>query len=272
MKIRLNCFPKGKQKALTMSYDDGVRQDKRLIEIFNKYGIKGSFHLNSGLADGSEDFNRIPISEFAEVYKGHEISTHSLTHPKLEMLPTEELIHEILEDRKKLEEVSKYPVRGMSYPFGSYNEKVLDVLKNLGIEYCRTVKTQGYFALPEKFLEWEATCHHNGDLINAGNRFLEEANCENSSLMYVWGHSYEFDNDNNWELIEEFCKLIGNREDVWYATNIQIVDYINAMRNLRFSTTREMVFNPSAQSVWISANGKIVEIKPGTTAKISELL
>ena len=45
------CFPGGKHKALTMSYDDGRTQDRRLIEIFNKYGIRGTFHLNSGLMD-----------------------------------------------------------------------------------------------------------------------------------------------------------------------------------------------------------------------------
>ena len=45
------CFPGGKHKALTMSYDDGRTQDRRLIEIFNQNGIKGTFHLNSGLFD-----------------------------------------------------------------------------------------------------------------------------------------------------------------------------------------------------------------------------
>lgn len=38
----------GKKKAVTFSFDDGVTQDIRLIEIFNKYGLKGTFNLNSG--------------------------------------------------------------------------------------------------------------------------------------------------------------------------------------------------------------------------------
>ena len=41
-------FPGGKKKALTLSYDDGVEQDIRLIDIMKKNGLKGTFNLNSG--------------------------------------------------------------------------------------------------------------------------------------------------------------------------------------------------------------------------------
>ena len=47
-------FPGGKAKALTLSYDDGVRQDKKLIEIFNKNGIKGTFNVNSKFSGKKE--------------------------------------------------------------------------------------------------------------------------------------------------------------------------------------------------------------------------
>ena len=39
----------GKFKAVTFSFDDGVSQDKRLIDLFDKYGLKGTFNLNSNL-------------------------------------------------------------------------------------------------------------------------------------------------------------------------------------------------------------------------------
>jgi hypothetical protein len=84
-------------------------------------------------------------------------------------------------------------------------------------------------------------------------------------MFYVWGHSYEFNNDNNWELIEEFAKAAGNREDTWYATNIEIVDYVNALRALRVSADRTMVYNPSAIEVWFTINGQAVSVKPGQT-------
>ena len=87
-------------------------------------------------------------------------------------------------------------------------------------------------------------------------------------MMYVWGHSYEFDRDDSWGLIEEFCEYIGGRDDIWYATNIEIVDYMNAAKNLRFSAKGDKVYNPSAITVCISVNGKIYNIAAGETCEI----
>ena len=81
LKTIYTCFPEGKHKVLTMSYDDGKAADRRLVEIFNKNGIKGTFHLNSGIME--EDPERIPLNEVKELYKGHEISCHTYTHPTI---------------------------------------------------------------------------------------------------------------------------------------------------------------------------------------------
>ena len=83
-------------------------------------------------------------------------------------------------------------------------------------------------------------------------------------LMYVWGHSYEFDNNDNWEVIEKFCEYMGGREDIWYATNIEIIDYMDAAKRLKFSANHEKVWNPSARSVWLQVNDdRYVEVKGG---------
>ena len=87
-------------------------------------------------------------------------------------------------------------------------------------------------------------------------------------MMYVWGHSYEFDRDNNWDLIEGFCKYIGGHDDIWYSTNIEIVDYMNAAKNLRFTAAGDMVYNPSAIPVWISVDNKKYKIDGGATVNI----
>lgn len=86
--------------------------------------------------------------------------------------------------------------------------------------------------------------------------------------MYVWGHSFEFDRDDNWELIEEFCEYIGKKDDIWYAANIEIVDYMKAAKNLKYSARGNMVYNPSAINVWIEVDGKVHEIKGGATVNI----
>lgn len=270
-----NLFPDGRKKALTLSYDDGITQDKRLISIFNKYALKATFNLNSGIQNENNFWvnkgkiiKRINIDEIKDVYEGYEVAVHSLSHPHLEDLPKEMLITEIFDDRKNLEKVFCYPVRGMAYPYGTYNEKVLDGIRACGIEYSRTVKQHEKFNLPENFLEWHPTCHHkNPKLMEITKNFIE-TEFKSMALLYVWGHSYEFDVDENWELIEEFCETVSNNDSIWYATNIEIIDYLKALNNLKYSADCEIVYNPSAISIWISSDEKIIEIKSGETVKI----
>lgn len=257
-------FPEGKHKVLTMSYDDGRAADRRLVQIFNTYGIKGTFHLNSGLL-GEGD--RIPASEVAELYRGHEVSAHTVTHPTIARSPREQLVEEIIEDRKQLEKLLGYTVRGMSYPNGSYNRQIKEVLSQLGMEYARTVASTGSFGMPDDYLEWKPTCHHNRDLMNLAETFVGLHKRQYLFMMYVWGHSYEFDNDNNWELIERFCEYIGHKSDIWYATNIEIVDYMNAFHRLQFSADCQFVFNPSACSVWLQVDNETIEVKGGSSVQ-----
>lgn len=266
MNINLDRFPKGKQKVLTMSYDDGIPDDIRLIEIFNKYGIKGTFHINGGLFN-NKLWPRLPENQIKNVYAGHEISAHGFTHQKLTVIPDEAIISEILRDREKLEEIAEQPVRGMSFPFGPTNSNVENIIKVLGMDYARIVPTTGGFEIPDNFLQWKGTCHHNDNLLDYGDKFLSQTPYE-LMLMYVWGHSFEFDSDDNWSLMEQFCEKMGGRDDIWYATNIEICDYINAIRKLRFSAKSDMVLNQSAYDVWISVNGEAVEIKSGATVHL----
>jgi hypothetical protein len=268
-------FPEGKRKAFTLSYDDGVIQDKKLVEIFNKYNLKATFNLNSGLQgeDGTcviKDLviERINNNEVADLYKGHEVAIHGLKHLSLTDIPKELMIEEILQDRKNHEKMLGYPVRGMAYAFGTYNKTVFQVLEALGVVYSRTVNNHGNFTLPSNYLEWNPTAHHNDPhLMEIAEKFIE-GEFHGLGLFYLWGHSYEFDLDNNWRSIEKFCEYIGNRNDVWYATNIQIVDYLDALDRLQFSTDFSLVHNPSAISTWIEFNGIPVEIKAGETKKI----
>lgn len=264
--IHLRFWPEGKTKALTMSYDDGMVEDRKLVEIFNRYGIRGTFHLNSGTFQNGR---HIDAGEVASLYDGHEVSVHTLTHPDLTNIPFTELVKEVCEDRKNLERLSGGIVNGMSYPFGRYNQKVVEALKNLGIVYSRTVKSTGNFALPENFMTWHPTTHHKNRLMELCTSFLNMRNTIKwPVLFYVWGHSYEFSNDNNWDLIEEFCKTVSGQPDVWYATNIDIYYYVTAMRALVFSCDNSLVYNPSAIDVWIGVDGQAVKVSAGSSVKL----
>jgi len=270
MKTIYKCFPKGKFKVLTMSYDDGREPDKRLISLFNKHGIKGTFHLNSGLLkDAPKTPNdiyglRIPKEDIKEIYKGHEVSAHTATHPTIERSPIGQVVKEIIEDREKLEEIVGYTVRGLSYPNGSLSEQIKAMLPSVGIEYGRSIETSGNFNMPRDLLEWKATCRHaDHNLLKYADNFAELSKKQYLYMFYVWGHSYEFPRDNNWDVIERFCEKLGNRDDIWYATNIEIVDYLKVWDNLQFSMKGDFVYNPSFQSVWLSVDGVIYEIPGG---------
>ncbi|OMD86334.1 polysaccharide deacetylase family protein [Paenibacillus odorifer] len=269
MSIIYYCYPEGRHKALTMSYDDGRRADERLVRLFNRHGIRGTFHLNSGLL-GEGD--RIAADEITELYQGHEVSVHTQHHPTIARCPQEQIIHEIMEDRKCFETLLQVPIRGMSYPNGSFNKEIKKLLPHLGMEYARVVQTTGGgFGLPEDWLEWRGTCHHNDHLLEHAEQFVKLHKRQYLYLMYVWGHSYEFDNDNNWKLMESFCEAVGGLEEIWYATNIELVHYMKACEALIFSAARDFVYNPGALSVWLEIDGLIIEVAGGQTVRFPEI-
>jgi len=271
-------FPGGKAKALTLSYDDAVQQDVRLMTILNKYGLKCTFNINTGLfAEEGHEYSkgqihrRMTEKEAVSLYKdsGHEVAVHALTHPFLEQLPANLVIKEIMEDRKNIERLFGKIARGMAYPFGTYNDEVVSILKSCGIAYARTVHSTESFSIPTDWLRLPATCHHNNPkLPKLTDKFINEKPFGSPWLFYLWGHSYEFEADNNWELIEDFAKKVSNREDIWYATNIEIYDYVQAYNQLIFSMDESMVYNPSAFVIYFIFNRQMYSIQPGETLRL----
>lgn len=272
----------GRKKAFTASYDDGITQDFRLIELFKKYDIKATFNLNSGLFGETRSFDAgIPTTvvhvskeDVRDLYDGFEVAVHTRTHPILTIMPENLIVQEIVEDKKCLEELVGYPVRGMALPYGAGNSIVTNLSKMCGIEYIRTVQSHRQFRIPDNFMCWNPTCHHTVDNLNElGKEFLKPSMEEQTlgqtgamQLFYLWGHSYEFDyntGQNSWTAIEEFLKLISYNEDIWYASNVQILDYVAAQRMLRFSAEESSVYNPSCLDVWISLDEEAVCIEAG---------
>lgn len=263
MNIEFCYFPNGVRRALTMSFDDGKTADIRLAEIFQKNGIKATFHYNSANIDKD---TYVTASEIKKISEYHEVACHGKTHAFLDKIPASFAISEILEDKLALESITGKLVRGLSYPYGTYTDNVLNMLPNLGIEYSRTIANTNSCYVPENFLEWHPTCHQSHDIDKMWNKLLKFN--KHIRLLYIWGHSYEFDRDNSWERIEKFCEMAGGNEDVWYATNIEIKDYITALRSLVFSSDRKLVFNPSFQPVWIGVNNEAVKINSGETVEL----
>lgn len=261
-------YPQGKAKALTFSYDDGQVFDRTLVEIFNKYGVKGTFHLNSGTLEEKGKGVFIDKSEVATLYDGHEVAVHGVEHRNLPTLGRHQIIMEIEEDRKALEQLSGKFVQGMSYAFGSYSGEIIELIKPLGIKYSRTVNSTNGFFPPADFMAWNPTCHHDGPLEKLGEDFLNVAEYVELPLMYVWGHSYEFGNKKDFSVIDKFCEKMSGKDNIWYATNLEICEYIQATRSQEFSADGRMMKNPTAISVWITTEEGLVEVKPGECKNI----
>jgi len=260
-------YPNGKERALTFSYDDAQSLDRQLVAIFNKYGMKATFHLNSGTLGGGIFIQK---EEVKTLYQGHEIAVHGVEHRNLPTITDVQKVSEIWEDRKNLEELTGGLVQGMSYAFGNYSEEIMTLLKSLGIKYSRTVNATNGFYPPVNFLAWHPTCHHGvPNLMDLGKQFLNSPDYIELPLMYVWGHSFEFGGENGFDAIEKFCEQMSGKDDVWYATNIEIYDYITAIRNLQYSADGKTVKNPSAITVFYKENGEVREIPGGAVVSLA---
>ena len=260
-------FPGGTARIVTFSYDDGPENDGHLIALFDKYNVKGTFHLNSKKYLGMSEEE---LAGIRALYKNHEISCHTQQHGWPSHMPLQSVTAETFEDRKVLEHIAGYPVVGMSYPYGDYNAEVISAMRACGIVYSRTTKNTQKFGMPEDFMAWHPTCHHR-DAAERLDAFL--LNLERvpgyAPLFYIWGHSYEFRTEEDWAYIENIVSQLANHDNVWYATNIDIYDYVQAQKQLKISADEKVFFNPSAMDVWVYKDKKdILCIKAGETLKL----
>ncbi len=282
MRYRFLRFPQGKFKAVTFSYDDGCRWDIRLAEIFNKYGLKGTFNLNSDWFGKNEQDWHLTKEEIQKniVDAGHEIATHGAQHRANGNLRTIDGIQDVLKCRLGLEKDFNMIVRGLAYPDtgirqfqnGANIENISHYLKELDIVYARTLgEINDSFSLPQDWYQWMPTAHHDDkETIELVEKFVDlkeqsyHARRE-PKLFYLWGHSFEFHEKNNWERIEEICEKLSGKEDTWYATNIEIYEYVNAYNSLVFSADSSKIYNPTLKQIWMDIDGKLYTIKPGET-------
>ena len=276
-------YPGGKAKAVTFSYDDGVPEDKRLAEIFDKYGLKATFNHNCEYMRDT-NFTKEEVKKYF-LSKGHEIAVHGANHRANGNLRPIEGIKDVLDCRIELEEKCDSIIRGMAYPdtgitqmgnFGNY-ESIKQYLKELDIAYSRTLGgDNNSFMLPNDFYAWMPTAHHdNPKILEYIDEFLNlDISPETyharrvPRLLYIWGHSFEFEKKNNWEHMEEICSKLANNDEIWYATNIEICDYVESYKSLKYSANGHRIYNPSLFEIWFDADSKIYSIKPGETMLI----
>lgn len=220
-----------KRKILTFSYDDGITQDIRLVELFNKYGMKATFNVNSGKLGQERELlregviirhDKVQATDVKHIYAGHEVAAHTMTHPSLLKLSDEDVIREVEQDRLQLSDLCGYEVVGFAYPGGHYDSRVADLIRaQTGVKYCRTVLSSHSFAAQKNLYEFRPTVYHHAErdkLFALGEEFLALP-ADSDALFYVWGHAYEFDIHDTWARFEEFLQMMAGKADIAYLTN-----------------------------------------------------
>lgn len=274
-RVEIPSFPDGKRIAVTVSFDDGHIHDRRIVESFNRWGLKATFNLNSGLLSETREENpepsrgRLAKAEIAELFQGHEVAIHTVSHPHLTKLDGSQIAAEILDDRKALEDLVGYPVRGMAYPFGSYDARTIEVLRSLGIVYSRTCENSPSCFPPREPLAWASTAHQFANAPTVPERFqVLLANTRYSGVFFIWGHGFEFHDQQDWDALERIYRPLAGHAEVWYCTNIELFDYEEARRRLIVAANRVTAYNPSALPVTVKADERLISVPPGQVVRL----
>ena len=256
-------YPGGKRKAFNITYDDGVLQDIRFVHLLNRYGLKGTFNLNSELMrqefswthPNGMEVRRLPESRVISLYEGHEVASHTLTHPYMHDLSEWEIMRQLGQDRENLERLFDREVKGFAVPFDFYSEKIARCAESCGFEYARMSEFSGSFSPCRDWYYWKTGVYHiEPNLTDFVAGFLNTR--EELAVCQIVGHSYDLDAQNLWGTMELICAAVSAQEDVWPCTNLELVRYLKAMEGFDG-------INNSSQTLWFETEGRIIRLEPG---------
>lgn len=270
-------YPNGKLKALVLSYDDGTVEDIALTRLLNNYGLIGTFNLNSGyigqkmawpLENGDTLFhNYIPTDLLESIYHGHEVAAHGQYHQGLTSLDEYGVKVELNEDLKYFKNRLNRNVTSMAYPFGSCSPEVSQWAAELGFKNGRTIDdTHGYQVPKSKdFMMWNPTCH-DSKVLEHMDRYMT-LDSDSISLLYVWGHSWEFQDSIRWENMKLFCERISTDQSIWSVSHGELTDYLLALEKVQVNSAQIKNTNKEAE-VWVKTTQGIVCLKPQQTLQL----
>ena len=259
-------YPYGKKKAFNVTYDDGVLQDVRFVDLLNKYELKGTFNLNSLLLKNEFEWihecgcvvKRLKTDDVVNLYVGHEVASHTLSHPYMNNLTKEEILHELSEDKANLEKLFGSEIKGFAIPFDYYSELIEQCVKECGFKYARISEESYSFCPQHDFYRWRATIFHCDDRVKSmAKQFIETD--DELALFQIVGHSYDLDVEDRWDVMENIFEMISGQYDILPMTTIEIIDYLKAMSSAEI--TDEYIKNNSDISLWFDINGIVWEIK-----------
>ena len=261
-------YPGGKRKAFNISYDDGVVQDIRFVQLLNRYGLKGTFNLNYGLMrqnftwqhESGMIIQRIREDQIPSVYEGHEIASHSYSHPYFDNASETEILKELGSDKFFLERLTGREVAGYATPFYYYSDLMADCVRHCGFEYARISEESNDYSVPRDFYRWKGSKFHwDQDLEEFVRGFLESD--RELALCQLVGHSYDLDAMDLWDKMEKICRMVSENPNVWAATNLELVRYLKNASRVRFYWAG--IHNESDADIWLDVDGGTLKLSPG---------
>lgn len=261
-------YPGGRPKAFNITYDDGVLQDVRFVQLMNRYNLKGTFNLNSQLMEQEFEWvhptgltiKRLSAEQAAKLYDGHEIACHSLTHPDMQGLSEEEITRQMQQDKEKLQRLFGREISGFALPFSYYSPLVAYCALKCGFEYSRCSDERYTYEPPQNYLWWAAGAYH----INPRwRKFAEEFFTTDTelALCQIVGHSYDLDTENMWEEMENLLWKVSRDNSIASMTNEQLVKYLKAMGSVNINS--RIIRNRTDTDLWFEIDGRTICIKAG---------
>ena len=261
-------YPAGKPKAFNITYDDGVEQDVRFVALLNRYGIKGTFNLNSELMQTRFSWQhpcgmgirRLGVDAVKHLYDGHEVASHSLTHPYMRELSDAELHRQMAEDKRNLEALFGREVAGFALPFRYYDQRIADCARECGFEYSRMSEFSLSYAPGNDWFYWKTGVYHiMPELKSFAQGFLETD--QELAVCQIVGHSYDLDTEGLWDTMEAICAAVSRRDEIWKCTNLKLVRYLKAMEQVQI--TENAIVNNSGLALWFCVDGKTLKLEAG---------
>ena len=269
-------YPNGKKRAFNITYDDGVTQDIRFVGLLNKYGIKGTFNLNSQLMQQQFEWThpcgmvikRLSQNVVVELYKNHEVASHTLTHPYMHDLSEDEIMYQMGQDKYNLEQLFGRQIYGFAVPFSFYSDTIAQCAEKCGFEYARCSEERYTYQPPSNYYWWAAGAYHiNPDCWDFAEKFFSTE--EELALCQIVGHSYDLDTENMWEKVENLLQRVAADENTVSMTNIELVQYLRAMDSA--TITENCIDNHSDTHLWFEIDGKIAVVEPHSAFEVQPL-
>lgn len=215
-------------KYFIFSIDDGTIYDREVIDIFNKYNIRATFNLNSGLQDfvwyqGDKPVERLKLYENRHIYDNHEVASHSLTHPYLTSLSDEDVYREVKEDIDNIERIFDRKVTTFSFPFDYFDERTINIIKGVGVTQIILPKIDDSFRFPSDLFHIKVTSWSIDDALEKVDRFIKDKDAE---IFIYLSHSYDYEFADTYDKLEELCQKAKSSSDIKTITMSELISII----------------------------------------------